>query len=140
MTRAFAVVQDLLLIILCYVMVRPLAIVFVYCEQLALVLFHSLDAMTSCNNRPSALRRMYHSLRNLVSLRLFLRLLFSSRIPINEGRLHSTSASYRLLKPFVFPPAEHKRKIRKFQVAAHYVPPEVVEIVEKGVIFNRKAH
>ena len=201
MNRAFAVVQDMAVLLIGCVLVRPAAIVVVYAEMLLLMAWHAvwlllwmiggaLAKMTVGASSPQtrteaddelghassqsfdlpdgvdggelakasrvrggacpaerhaaqrtpgfAIRTMYRALRNLISLRLFLNLSLSTRIPINESRLKETSVSYGVFKPFVFPPPPPppNRPTKRFHVSTHAAPArDVVEAINRGAVF-----
>lgn len=134
---------DLFMTLAYLVILRPLAIVFIYVEMLlvvaALLLIHpcvkvyqwlmqkgsrttadrgnsgsECDVVTDDEGdaahvagvgaRTSGIdwRPLYETFRNFVSFRVLLRLLLSSKIPINEARLISRSRLYRAFQPLVF--------------------------------------
>jgi hypothetical protein len=95
-----AMVRDVLVTALYLLVGRPLAIFLIYTEMLLMALFVVAASVLTSNKR---WRSVYNNIRNLLSLRVFLRLLFSSKkIPINESRLAQSSGFYRALQPLVF--------------------------------------
>ena len=94
-----AMSRDMLVTLVYLVVCRPLAILLIYAEMLLMSIVHAVSSTLTSNKRWTSL---YGNLRNLVSLRVFLRLLFSRRIPINEARLAQSSSLYRAFQPLVF--------------------------------------
>lgn len=85
------------------VMLRPLAIVAIYFEMLLVgLILLAIIASNVLRGKSLDATPVYETFRNMVSLRVFLRLLLSSRIPINESRLVKRSTMYRACQPLVF--------------------------------------
>lgn len=92
-------VRDMVFVCLFFFLLRPLAFVLIYSE-LAFVAWKYLLLSVV---RPAALVDWYHSVRNVLSVRVFLRLLiFWHHIPINESRLRKYSCMYRILQPLLY--------------------------------------
>jgi hypothetical protein len=94
---------DGLITLLYIVCLRPLAIVAIYLEMVFVGVI-LLCIMVGAKLRGSSTDStpVYETFRNMFSLRVFLRLLLSSRIPINETRLVKRSTMYRACQPLVF--------------------------------------
>lgn len=148
---------DASLALLYVAVLRPLSVIAIYVEMVVVGAVLAVLFLTSAlhkRGRSSSMfdwRPIYETFRNVVSLRLFLRLLFgyASWIPVNEARLVKRSRLYRALQPLVFerggrvrpscsPPPSHARhaatqsetpKKRRFmvdtyyQMKRHWVPP-----------------
>lgn len=117
------------------VMLKPLAVVAIYLEMILVgVILLFIVAASFVKGKSLDTTPVYETFRNMVSLRVLLRLLLSSRIPINETRLVKRSTMYRACQPLVFdsgrgirerqqdgaPSAPGSARKKKFIVDAHW--------------------
>lgn len=121
------------LIALSYVaMLKPLAILCIYLEMLLVGLALGVVALMQLvryGPQNVSWKAVHDTLRNMVSLRQFLRLVFTrSGIPFNEARLSKRSRFYRAFQPLVFTESSVKATAetaaggtrKRFIVGAHW--------------------
>jgi hypothetical protein len=102
-TGVTRIALDFIITSLYVVLLKPLAVVAIYLEMVLVGII--LLCIIGCSFLKGAsldTTPVYETFRNMVSLRVFLRLLLSSRIPINETRLVKRSTMYRACQPLVF--------------------------------------